>query len=61
MKIIALANLIILLQTWDVYASKDVRKDMTNEPEPKEEDVQKTKEERQEELRRWFESLGDCA
>ena len=26
----------------------------------KEEDVQQTKEERQEDLRRWFESLGDC-
>ena len=61
MRIVALANLITLLQTWDVYASRDVRKDMTNEFVPKEEDVQKTKEERQEELRRWFESLGDCA
>jgi len=34
---------------------------MCDEPKPKEEDVQKTKEERKEELRRWFESLGDCA
>tara|TARA_R100001244_G_scaffold35636_1_gene32767 strand:- start:28 stop:132 length:105 start_codon:yes stop_codon:yes gene_type:complete len=33
---------------------------MTDEPEPKKEDVQKTKEERQEDLRRWFEALGDC-
>jgi|TARA_B110000259_G_scaffold94406_1_gene109277 hypothetical protein len=33
---------------------------MCDEPKPKEEDVQQTKEERQEDLRRWFESLGDC-
>ena len=37
---------------------------MCNEPIPKdkakEEDEQKTKEERQEELRRWFESMSDC-
>jgi hypothetical protein len=33
---------------------------MTDEPEPKKEDVQKTKEEQQEDLRRWFEALGDC-
>jgi hypothetical protein len=33
---------------------------MCNEPKPKEEDEQKTKEERQEELRRWFESMSDC-
>tara|TARA_R110000796_G_scaffold18563_1_gene56205 strand:- start:1 stop:105 length:105 start_codon:yes stop_codon:yes gene_type:complete len=33
---------------------------MSDEDTPKKEDVQKTNEERQEELRRWFESIGDC-
>ena len=61
MKIVALANLITLLQTWDAYEYKDARNwRMCDEPKPKEEDVQKTKEERQEELRRWFESMSDC-
>jgi hypothetical protein len=33
---------------------------MCDEDKPKKEDVQKTNEERHEELRRWFESVGDC-
>ena len=61
MKIVALANIVISLQIQDAYAYKDVRNwRMCDEPKPKEEDVQKTKEERQEELRRWFESMSDC-
>jgi|TARA_B110000211_G_scaffold115171_1_gene133392 hypothetical protein len=33
---------------------------MCDEDKPKKEDVQKTNKERHEELRRWFESIGDC-
>ena len=54
-------SIVILLQIQDVYEYKDARNwRMCNEPKPKEEDEQKTKEERQEELRRWFESISDC-
>lgn len=49
------------LQIQDAYAYRDARNwRMCDEPKLKEEDKQKTKEERQEELRRWFESMSDC-
>ena len=49
----------ILLLIWGAYEYRNVRKwKMCNENETNEKE--KTNEEKQEELRRWFESIGDC-
>ena len=51
--------LIFLLLMQDVYAYRNVNKwKMCDENETNEKE--KTNEEKQEELRRWFESIGDC-